>query len=238
MGLERPNCGQQPERKDYNQTGESQMTLSRFVALLVVACGVTGWSQEHTLSTIAGQASGQTYAISTFAGGLLPANSPATQTSIGVVNGVAVDSSGNVFLTSVELAAVLRLDVKTGLWSAVAGNGTRGFSGDNGRAVNAQLSAPVGVAVDSAGNLYIADGGDNRIRKVSNGIITTVAVIGTSGTLSSDAGPAKVYSPPGIAVDSAGNLYISDSIHTGPLLWFGGLSDRPVANRGRPMESK
>jgi hypothetical protein len=63
------------------------MALSRFVALLPLACGVTGWTQKYT--TIAGQASGQTYAISTFAGGLVPANSPATQTSIGVVNGVA-----------------------------------------------------------------------------------------------------------------------------------------------------
>ena len=73
--------------------------------------------------------------------------------------------------------------------TTVAGNGTRGFSGDNGPATSAQLYGPSGVAVDSAGNLYIADSGNNRIRKVSNGVITTVAGNGTGG-FSGDNGPA------------------------------------------------
>jgi uncharacterized protein (TIGR03437 family) len=183
---------------------------------------------------ILGQAFGQTYAISTFAGGLMPANSPATPASIGTVTGVAVDSVGNVFLASGSLNAVLRLDVKTGLLSAVAGNGTQGFSGDNGPAASAQLSLPVGVAVDSAGNLYIADSGNNRIRKVSNGVITTVAATGalaTSGMASFDAGPAMIYSPPGIAVDTAGNLYFSDSLHSRILKVSNGVT-KTVAGNG------
>ena len=65
--------------------------------------------------------------------------------------------------------------------TTVAGNGTPGFSGDNGPATSAQLFYPLGVAADSAGNLYIADTGNSRIRKVSNGVITTVAGNGTSG---------------------------------------------------------
>ena len=73
--------------------------------------------------------------------------------------------------------------------TTVAGNGTPGFSGDNGPATSAQLNDPYGVAVDSAGNLYIADTDNNRIRKVSNGVITTVAGNGTPG-YSGDNGPA------------------------------------------------
>ncbi len=95
----------------------------------------------------------------------------------------------------------------------MAGNGTAGFSGDNGPATSAELNVPAGVAVDSAGNLYIADYGNNRIRKVSNGVITTVAGNGTAG-FSGDNGPAtsaELNMPGGVAVDSAGNLYIADT---------------------------
>ena len=97
------------------------------------------------------------------------------------------------------------------LITTFAGNGGSGFSGDNGPATSAQLSGPTGVAVDSAGNVYIADG--SRVRKVSNGVITTVAVNGTSG-YAGDNGPAtsaQLNSPLGVAVDSAGNLYIADT---------------------------
>ena len=92
--------------------------------------------------------------------------------------------------------------------STVVGNGTQGFSGDSGPSRNAQLDIPRGVAVDSAGNLYIADSQDNRIRKVSNGIITTVAGNGGPG-FTGDNYPAtttELYSPSGVAVDSAGNI--------------------------------
>jgi hypothetical protein len=81
------------------------------------------------------------------------------------------------------------LDAATGVLTLVAGNGTPGFSGDNGPATSAQLYSPQGLAVDSASNLYIADSGNNRIRKVSNGVITTVAGNGTGG-VSGDNGPA------------------------------------------------
>ena len=149
--------------------------------------------------------SGQTYTISTFAGGGMA----------GGVNAVAADAGGNVYFVSGS-NMVFRLSAQTGLITLVAGNGTGGvlggFSGDNGPASAAQLSEPQGVAVDSAGNVYIADVGNHRIRKVANGVITTVAGYGTPG-FSGDGGPAtsaQLAHPYDVSVDSAGNLYIAD----------------------------
>ena len=98
--------------------------------------------------------------------------------------------------------------------TTVAGNGIRGYSGDNGPATNAQLNDPQGVAIDAAGNLYIVDGGNYRIRKVSNGVITTVAGNGTAG-YGGDGGPATSaqLSPSDVAVDSAGNLFMADYLN-------------------------
>jgi trimeric autotransporter adhesin len=153
----------------------------------------------------------QIYTISTFAGGGLPVNKPGTTASLyGALAQVAVDKTGNLFFS--DGSVVLRLDATTGVLTLVAGNGTTGFSGDNGPATSAQLSGPEGVALDSAGNLYIADSTNNRIRKVSNGVISTVAGNGTPG-FGGDNGPAtnaQLNLPWGVAVDSSGNFYIAD----------------------------
>src|ERR1035441_1336449 len=164
-------------------------------------------------SIISCSAFGQTYTISTFAGGGLPVNIPGTSASLDLACCVAADRAGNVFF--VVQNTVLRMDATTGVLTLVAGNQTTGFSGDNGPATSAQLYYPQGLAVDSAGNLYIADTNNNRIRKVSNGVITTVAGNGTPG-FSGDGGPAisaELNSPEGLAVDSAGNLYIADFVN-------------------------
>jgi hypothetical protein len=130
---------------------------------------------------VGGPVVAQQYTISTFAGGGLPVNVLATSASLGVPQGVAADEVGNVFFTignvfSASGITVLRVDAQTGMLTVVAGNGPAGFSGGNGPATSAQLGAqsnfPSGIAVDSAGNLYIADTSNNRIRKVSNGVIT------------------------------------------------------------------
>ncbi len=88
-----------------------------------------------------------------------------------------MDSAGNLYIADTGNNRIRK--VSNGVITTVAGNGIAGFSGDNGPATSAQLNYPMGVAVDSAGNLYIADVGNNRIRKVSNGVITTVAGNGT-----------------------------------------------------------
>jgi len=155
-------------------------------------------------------ASGQTYAISTFAGGGLPVNISGTSASLWEPQYVAADHAGDLYF--VYQGSVLRLDATTGVVTLIAGNGTTGFSGDNGPAASAQLSEPAGVAVDSSGSLYIADSGNNRVRKVANAVITTVAGNGTAG-YSGDNGVATSASlnfPLGIAVDAAGNIYIVD----------------------------
>jgi trimeric autotransporter adhesin len=160
---------------------------------------------------VSGLSLGQIFTISTFAGGGLPVNLPGTAASIGLTRKVAVDAAGNVFMASIG-NVVLRLDAVTGVLTLAAGNGEAGFGGDGGPAVSAQLNDPFGVAVDSAGALYIADWGNARIRRVSNGVITTVAGSGAAG-FSGDNGPAtsaQLDGPASVAVDSTGNLYIAD----------------------------
>jgi uncharacterized protein (TIGR03437 family) len=171
----------------------------RFVALLTTILCCSAW--------------GQTYTISTFAGGGLPVNVPGTSASLGSPASVAADRAGNVYFATQN--TILRLDATTGVLTLVAGNGTPGFSGDNGLAISAQLNSPAGVAVDSAGNVYISDGGNYRVRKVSNGVITTLAGNGTpgSGGDNGSATSAQLYNPGGVAVDSAGNLYIADQFN-------------------------
>lgn len=124
--------------------------------------------------------------------------------------GIAVDSSGNVYIADTQNARVRK--ISGGTITTVAGNGSPGYGGDGGAASAAQLYVPAGVAVDAAGNLYIADFTNNRVREVSGGTISTVAGNGVAG-YSGDGGPStnsRLNGPTGVAVDSNGNLYIAD----------------------------
>jgi uncharacterized protein (TIGR03437 family) len=153
--------------------------------------------------------------IATVAGGgyYLGDGGPATSTSLGHPEGVAVDAAGNLYIADNYR---IRKVSPSGIISTVAGNGQRGFSGDSGPATGARLGQPAGLAVDAAGNLYIADYGNQRIRRVSPaGIISTVAGNGQQG-YSGDGGPAtsaSLQGPWGVAVDAAGNLYIADQFN-------------------------
>ena len=138
---------------------------------------------------------------------------PAKLAMLNQPEGVAVDASGNLYIADTDNNRIRKIS-PGGIITTVAGTEIAGFSGDGGPATQAQLNHPEGVAVDASGNLYIADTGNNRIRKISpNGIITTVAGNGIAG-FSGDNGPAsqaQLNQPEGVAVDASGNLYIADT---------------------------
>jgi uncharacterized repeat protein (TIGR01451 family) len=140
---------------------------------------------------------------------------PATSAELDDPVGVAIDGPGNLYIADIENSRIRKVDAETKTITTVAGNGTAGYSGDGGPATSAELDDPAGVAVDGAGNLYIADTANNRIREVDaeTKTITTVAGNGISGD-SGDGGPAtsaELFSPEAVAVDVAGNLYIADA---------------------------
>ena len=143
-------------------------------------------------------AAGQQYVISTFAGGGPPPSPvPAPSVSLGTIWGVATDSVGNVYLSSSDLNSVFRVDF-AGQLTLIAGNGRIGYSGDVALAIAAQLNAPRGVAVDTAGNVFVADMGNGCVRRVSpSGVITTVP------------GSTHLQSPFAVAVDGSGNLFVA-----------------------------
>ena len=138
---------------------------------------------------------------------------PASQAQLNQPEGVAVDASGNLYIADTDNNRIRKIS-SNGIITTVAGNGIAGFRGDGGPASQAQLNHPEGVAVDASGNLYIADTGNNRIRKISpDGIITTVAGNGAAD-FGGDDGPAsqaQLNHPEGVAVDASGNLFIADT---------------------------
>ncbi len=126
---------------------------------------------------------------------------------------VALDSAGNLYVADFDRSVVYKVDQQAAI-TAVAGTGTAGYAGDGGPASAARISGPLSVAVDRGGNLYIAEYGGDRIRKVApNGIITTFAGTGRAG-FSGDGGPATtaaIFNPLDMAADAAGNIYFVDS---------------------------
>lgn len=136
-----------------------------------------------------------------------------TAAQVDYPKGICVDDLGNVYIADKNNHRVRKVDHLTGIISTVAGNGVPGYNGDNILAINANLNEPWSLAFDTAGNLYIADSQNHRIRKVdSTGIITTVAGDGTSGFYG-DGGvstAAKFATPRGVFVDRNNNIYVSD----------------------------
>ncbi len=160
---------------------------------------------------------GYTGIITTFAGtgtaGYTGDGAAATSATLNRPTGVAVDTGGNLFIADTVNNVVRKVDVATGIITTIAGNGTAGYTGDTGAATSAELNEPDALALDAAGNLYIADDNNNVIRKVAGGVITTIAGNGTAGH-TGDGGPAtsaEINDPEGLTVDAAGNVYVADS---------------------------
>ncbi|HKW98649.1 MAG TPA: IPT/TIG domain-containing protein [Bryobacteraceae bacterium] len=126
-------------------------------------------------------------------------------------SGVAIDDEGAVYIADTGNNRIRKVS-PDGTIGTIAGNGTAGYNGDGGAAADAQLSSPGGVRLDAAGNLYIADTGNHVVRKVSNGMISTVAGTGVAGE-SDDGGfatSAALVAPVSVGVDAQGNLFIVD----------------------------
>ncbi|HTX01417.1 MAG TPA: hypothetical protein VMD59_21715 [Acidimicrobiales bacterium] len=149
---------------------------------------------------------------------------PASSATLYSPGGVAVDSAGNVYIADTEDNTVRFVPASSGTYFGdamtggdiyrIAGNGTPGYSGDGGPATSAELDSPQDVAVDSSGDVFIADTYNNVIREISpKGTISTFAGSGTAG-YSGDGGPAtsaELDDPSGVAVDALGNVYIADT---------------------------
>jgi uncharacterized protein (TIGR03437 family) len=197
-----------------NETGLScvnrYLNLSDFMKKFSIACGLwiaTGslFAQQYSISTIAGTAGSP---------GWSGDQGPALSAQFHNPTRVAVDNSGNVYLTDYSNSSV-RVVYTNGMVGSITGNGSPGFSGDGKSSSGAQLASPNDIAIDSASNLYIADTGNSRIRIISSGVIRTFAgtTRGIAGGSLGNGGPAasaQLIEPTGVAVDKSGNVYIAD----------------------------
>jgi uncharacterized protein (TIGR03437 family) len=179
----------------------------RYLACLTAIAGLLfaspAWSQTYTINTIAGGGTSD-YSCN---------GEAAADVGLTTPSAVAIDASGNVYIADTSDDSICKLS--GGVITLVAGGGAQGYAGDGGPAVNASLNQPFGVAVDSQGNVYIADTYNHVVRKVNSaGIISTFAGNGTGGN-SGDGGPAtsaELNDPWSLAVDSSGNVFIADEV--------------------------
>ena len=181
------------------------------VLLIAAACG----AESYVITTVAST-------LSVGDGG------PATEAQLLGPAGVAVDAAGNVYIADTGINRVRRVDT-AGTITTIAGDGVSGFSGDGGPASQARVSVPFDVAVDSSGNIYIADTGNQRVRKIdTSGTITTIAIIS--------------FGISGIFVDGAGDVYVADrsgnAIHkvdtSGTITTIAGVGTRGFSGDGGP----
>ena len=175
-----------------------------------VADSIAGMVVEITPGGLIKTAAGNTYSYE------YQCPAYVTPSDIGTLicpGGVAVDSAGNLYVSDSGRGRIARITPQGDVTNLVGDGTPETYWGDGGKATDSALDAPLGVAVDNAGNLYISDSKNSRVRKVSiDGVITTVAGTGIPGH-SGDGGPAvnaKLMGPAGLALDASGNLYIAD----------------------------
>jgi uncharacterized protein (TIGR03437 family) len=171
-------------------------------AFLFLILGVSAWGQTYLIFTMAGNGTQ----------GYTGDNGAATSAELALPGGIAFDKSGNMYIADGQNNVIRK--VSGGTITTFAGNGTAGYTGDKGVATSAELNNPTGVAVDSMGNVYIADSANQVVRMVSpSGTITTFAGSNVAG-FEGDTGPAnqaELNFPTAVAVDTNNNLYICDT---------------------------
>ncbi|MBL8240042.1 MAG: hypothetical protein JNM66_21655 [Bryobacterales bacterium] len=143
-------------------------------------------------------------------------NGPAAQAQLGSSSGLALDGNGNLYTVDSDNHVVRKVAALSGLITTIAGTGIPGFA-DGTSAATSQFFSPKGIAADPLGNLYVADTGNNRIRRIdaTTGAISTVAGSGVAG-YSGDGGPAassQLYLPESVAIDAGGNLFVGDRLN-------------------------
>ena len=199
------------------------MRIALVIPLLALA--LNGQSPGYLISTVAGS-------------GWIGDGGPATQAILRQPGGVAADANGNIYIAETGGNRVRKMD-RSGAITTLAGTGVAGFSGDGGPAAQAQLASPYGVAADILGNVYIADLGNARVRRVGlDGNITTVAGGGTLDPSPANEGmpgvSMRLLTPRNLLADDQLNLYVSDFAgHRVFQLSAGGLLTT-VAGTGKP----
>lgn len=174
-------------------------------AFLTATLAATTGVYAQNISTVAGS-----YALGS---GYTGDGGAATSARLSNPNGVAIDRAGNMYIADYYNNVVRKVSV-SGTISTIAGTGTADYTGDGGAATAATLNSPIGVAVDTSGNVYVSDYGNFVIRKInSSGVMSTFAGDGSGGD-GGDGGAAtaaQLYRPVGLCMDDTGNLYIADS---------------------------
>ncbi|MBV7329403.1 SMP-30/gluconolactonase/LRE family protein [Chloroflexi bacterium TSY] len=197
------------------------------VIILVVVLVLSNAAASHSQKSVDDEAASETTngtiadgIITTVAGIGIPTfyngeHIAATDAQLGFPNGITVDSSGTLYFIDSYTQRIRKIENSTGIITTIVGTGERGYSGDDGPAINAQINALFGITLDDSGNLFIADTNNHRIRKVdaTTGIISTVTGTGERG-YGGDNGPAldaQINAPHGIAVDDSNNLFFADA---------------------------
>ena len=193
------------------------LDLTNSMAIRTSTIGLVAVAVVAAFLLIAMPTHAQTGDITTVAGGGVGDGGRPTLAALTSPDGVAIDSHGDVYIADGAAHRIRKIDIQGNIITTLAGTGNPGFSGDGGPASAAALNSPFGLAFDDDDNLYIADSGNHRIRKIdiATGIITTVAGSG-SPTFEGDDGSAldaAFHAPHGVDVDRHGNIYIADTLN-------------------------
>jgi len=199
--------------------GAATAARLRLPAAIVVAANGDMYIADTGNDTVR-KVTAATGIITTYAGtgttGYTGDGGAATSARLSGPQGLVLAANGDLYIADTGNNVIRRVTAATGVITTFAGTGTAGFLGDGGVATSARLNAPESVSISASGELYIADAGNNRIRRVSTGgTITTVAGTGTAGSAGDGGLPtaAQLNSPHGIAVSTSGTYYISDRVN-------------------------